>query len=132
MSWAALGCNPSQGWTDPATDPIAVPVGTLSFSQDGNIWMCVQAAQAEGIGVAGEIDANFRFQRRVGAANTGSRRLCFPQRVFADEEYGWALVWGTGLVLAGEAIAAGTQVNGISASNGPKGNQATTLSIPWP
>ena len=110
MALAALGCNPTA--TGDSLDDIGgVALGTLAFSPAGGMYIAVKADGAIAQYDACVMEGGYAIdQLNAGAADIGNV-ICIPQVAIADDEYGWALIFGTGTARAGAAVAVGGQVS---------------------
>ena len=98
--FAATGCNPTETWTKTdGTEGPGVSVGTLAYSPDGGMYLCIRADGAIAVGEACYVkNSSFEIDEVAAAGSqfeTGET-ICFPQVAMADEDYGWALVFGEG------------------------------------
>lgn len=114
MSLAAMGCNPDDRWTI-SNNVIAgdnpdhaAALGTLAFSPAGQMCVCVQADGAVGANKLAAIEAGWQADQVAGTQN--GARLGAATAAFADNEYGWLVVWGNATLTAGGAIAAGASL----------------------
>ena len=117
MSLAATGCNPDHRWTissgliggDNPTS--AVALGTLGYSNDGGLFVCIQAGGAISVNKLISIQAGWQGLQRDNADIIHGTRLGVSTDAFADNEYGWLQVFGTAQVKAGAAVTAGAALN---------------------
>ena len=138
--FAAFGCNPEHHWTVDLTNPAqpkiagdnptsAAPPGTLAYSPAGGLYVCFQANGAiASAGACVQLGGNWQGSPVTTNSATRSRSLCFAQAAFADDEYGWGLVFGQGLVLVNAQAAAGAQLY-TTGSDGRLDDAATAIHI---
>ena len=115
MSLAALGCNPEA--SGPSIDDIGgAALGQLGFSASGGMYVAIRAGAAiskyEACFIGAGMDA-------IPNAQISSRRgvpVCVPQVALANNEYGWALVYGIGRVRTDGSVAAADGF-GLSGTN---------------
>lgn len=119
MSLAALGCNPQHKGTSLA-DIGNVRLGTLAYSPDGGLYMAVRARGAVTAYTACTIRSNLDVAHCDSGDDDVGWSYCIPQVALADDEYGWGLVFGHGLVrvsahatTAGESQSASIQADGL-------------------
>ena len=102
--FAALGCNPNARWTVDLTNPAqpkiegdnpgsATALGTLAYSPDGGMFLCVQADGAIAEGDLCQIENGFQIDQATTASPLGSI-IGVATAVFANNEYGWLQVFG--------------------------------------
>ena len=118
MSLAALGCNPDHRWTVSSVGKIAgdnpgsaVGLGTIGYSPSAQMCVCVQAAGAVGANKTASIEAGWQADQGDQADVTAGTMLGAATAAFADNEYGWLVIWGNATVTAGGAIAAGNNLS---------------------
>ncbi len=130
MSLAALGCNPTL--TGPSLEDIGgVTLGTIAYSPDSGIYIAVRANQAiTRYDLCSIIRSNFDIDQASGALEAGIT-LCIPQVAMANDEYGWALVFGRGLVRASAAaiVAADSGSASISGTAGQVADASDTDAV---
>ena len=93
MSLAALGCNP-----DRTTTVAEFVLGTLGYSNDGGIYAYVHAQGAIDKWGACIIRALWEALPVTTNNGTAGGNIVIPQIAFADNDFGWAMVQGTGRV----------------------------------
>lgn len=108
MSLAALGCNPEHKWTVTGTganqkfagsNPTsAAEPGTLAYSPDGGLYMCVRAKGAVVQYAACVLEDAWEAVEITNTSDNGAI-VVVPQVALADDEYGWGLIHGSGQVL---------------------------------
>ena len=118
MTLAALGCNPEA--TGASLDDLGgASLGTLGYSSDGGIYMCIRAkgdvAQYAGCVLQDSFQAN---QVTTTYGDIGAT-ICIPQVAIADDDYGWGLVAGKGRV----------HTDGTGTANESMGTSATAGQI---
>ena len=98
--FAATGCNPNETWTKTdGTEGPGVSVGTLAYSPDGGMYVCIKADGAIGAGEACYVkNSSWEIDEVAsgGSQFETGQTICFPQVALADNEYGWGLVYGEG------------------------------------
>ena len=124
MSLAAIGCNPIFTWTLDATGGVggdnpdhAQRLGTIGYAPGGGMYVVVKAMGAIDKGGFCLLKERFEVQQATTARATHAFSCAIPQVELADNEYGWALVWGEGSVV-GAAIAANAQELSTSGTAG--------------
>ena len=117
MSLIALGCDPGAKWTVDSDgkiagdDPtVAVAAGTLAYSPNGGLYVCIQADGAVGQYQACQIYGNWQAAAITTTNGTEAVKICIPQVALANNEYGWGLVWGNGQLEVGANCAANAQL----------------------
>lgn len=124
MSLAALGCNPNHRWTissgvaggDNPTS--AVALGSLGYSNDGGIFVCVQASGAIGANKLISIQPGWQAIQRDSADIVHGTSLGASSDAFADDEYGWLQIFGVAALTAGAAVGAGVALQLDAAETG--------------
>lgn len=102
----ALGCDPTA--KGQSIDDIGgAALGSIGYSEDGRLWIAVQAN-----GAVSQYELCFLgggFQATPKGTNvTGYGRPCaVPQQAFADNDYGWMLIAGEGRVRTDGSVASG-------------------------
>lgn len=74
------------------------PMGMLAFGGDGTIWRYVQANAAIAKGDYVCIGADNQCRKGTKALVDGGHTIGVAQAAFADDELGWVLVQGVGVV----------------------------------
>ena len=121
MSLAALGCNPDLRYSPPAEDEslnIGFEPGTIGYSKSGQMCVFVQADGAIGANKLVEIKAGFQADMGDSADIVHGSRLGASTAAFADNEYGWLVIWGEASLTAGGAIGAGVPLTLDTAEEG--------------
>ena len=93
MSLAALGCDPTLTTSDAEFE-----LGTLGYSSDGGIYVYVKAQGAIEQWGACIIRARFQALPVTTSNGTAGGNIVIPQVAIPDDDYGWAMVQGTGRV----------------------------------
>ena len=119
-----MGCNPAFTWTVDSLGAVggdnpdhAQRLGTLGFSPGGGMYVAVKAMGAVAKGGFCLLKERFEVQAATTSLATHAFSCAIPQVALADDEYGWALVWGDGDVI-GLAIAANAQELSTSGTAG--------------
>ena len=134
MSLAALGCNPEHTWTvsngvvGGSNPTSAADLGTLAYSPDGGLYVCVQATEA--------IRANALCSLQAGntiavgdVSDDPGTAYCIPQAAIASGARGWGLVSGNGLVGATATAVTASSIGTISGTAGRVVTGSTTDTI---
>ena len=120
MSLAALGCDPEQTWTEAdGTDGPGIGLGTIGYSPDGGMYLCVQAKAAISQYDACVLQDTFRANPLTTTNGDIGATVCFPQVAMANHSYGWGLVAGKGRV----------NTDGTGAANESMGTSGTAGQI---
>ena len=101
MTIAAVGCDPSRVTTDKE-----MRLGVIGYSPSGGLWCYVQANGAITDNRLVMIAAGFQARDVDSADLVHGTRLGASLVHFADNDYGWLQIWGTGSVAGGAAVAA--------------------------
>ena len=123
MSLAALGCNPSLVSTS-----AELALGTLGYSNDGGLYVYLQAAADLSIGAACVIQGNWQGVEITTTNGTEAARIGIVQVAVDDDEYGWGLVYGSGNLLVNASCAASVQLY-TTATGGQLDDTATAIHI---
>ena len=94
MAFGFLGCNPEQTW-DKASD--APALGTTSVAGD-NTYVLVQADGDVSAGAFCIVTKHFEVDEATTTLADDSYPCCIPQVAIDDDEFGWGLIEGTGMV----------------------------------
>ena len=118
MSLAALGCNPEDNGSS-LDDVGGHQPGTLAFSPDGGLYVCIQASEACAQYDTCAIVGNWRVKPYDSTDDANDyAALCIPQVALANAAYGWGLVFGNGKGRADMDIAAGATTVTVTADEG--------------
>ena len=113
MALAAMGCNPSDHGSS-LEDIGGASLGTLAFSPDGGLYVAIRAQGAviEGgvCAIKGDWDVD-PITTTTNTAAAGVESLCVVQEALADNDYGWGLVFGNGVVNVAASCAANTALH---------------------
>lgn len=121
MSLGLLGCNPDHRWTveheGTASQRIvgdnptsAVALGTIGYSPSGQMCVCVQADGALGKNKLVAIEHGWQADLQDDATIASGVRMGATTDDFADNEYGWVVIWGDADLTAGGTITAGANL----------------------
>ena len=123
MSLAALGANPEHTWTvsnnvvGGSNPNSAARLGTLAYSPDGGLYVCVQATEAiDAYRLCLMSPGNMIALGDQGDGVGGS--YCIPQGDIPNGARGWALIAGNGLVGATNAAVAASNAGTVSGTGG--------------
>ena len=121
MSLAAFGCNPDLRYSPPARGEslnVGFEPGTIGSSPSGQMCVFVQADGAIDADRLIAIEAGYRARQRTSATIVHGSRLGVATEAFADDEYGWLVVWGEAQVNAAADVSAGNALNLHASSAG--------------
>lgn len=96
----ALGVNLALTYAGTTTDGAGAPfsMGQIVEGTDATIWVFVQAGAAISQYAFVAIDENFQAQPITGARVTEGQRVGVAQVAFADNEFGWVAISGSGSI----------------------------------
>lgn len=87
-----LGCNPTQR-EDSLADLGGVALGSMGYSDDGGMFIAVQADGAIAEGDLVQIENGFQIDQATTSSPLGSI-IAVATAAFANNEYGWVQVYG--------------------------------------
>ena len=102
MSLAAIGCNPLA-----TTVEADHALGSIGYSPAGGLYVYVQAGNACAVNKLCAIEPGYQLLQRDSADAHQGASLGATEVAFANDDYGWAKVWGIANLTAGGAITAG-------------------------
>ena len=130
--WGAMGCNPQE----PGSSLEAIggfALGSLIHSPDGNVYICVQADGAIAQYDLCALEAGFQIDQ-AGTGDAAGSQYCIPQVAMSNNQYGWALICGSGRVKASGAAVTnsnfGTIAGAGTVSTGSTTDTVAGLSYP--
>ena len=112
MSLAALGCNPDLRYASAEeVTRFGIRPGTIGYSQSGQLCIAVQADGAIEANHLVEIKPGFQADQGDSADITHGTRLGASTAAFADDEYGWLVIWGEASLTFQADTGAGVPLN---------------------